>query len=187
MWVDQRGSEIIPMGECLRLLATAAKAGAVGRLAVSGPQAPVVQPVNFTYRDRSVVVRLGEGAMAAAAEGNLVAFEADELDRRAGVAWSVLVRGLAVVVEEPERLGMAHLAPVPLVPNPGDRILAIRPDVVTGRRFKMGTGRPGSPAQAEADAEEPDPGAAGAGRERKRNGAEGGGRASGSAVGTPVT
>jgi hypothetical protein len=137
MWVDRRGSEIIPLSECLRLVAAAAKHGAVGRLAVSQDQAPLVQPVNFAYRDRYVVVRLGIGAMATAASGNLVAFEVDDLDRQAGEAWSVLVRGLATPVEEHERLGTMHVAPVPLVPSPGDRVLAIRLDVVTGRRFKL--------------------------------------------------
>ena len=140
MWVDRRGSEIIPMAECLRLLAVAAKQGEVGRLAVSQAHAPMLLPVNFTYRDRRVLVRLGEGSMAQAATGNLVAFEIDHLDRRAGHAWSVVVRGLALELEGPERLGDAHIAPVPLVPAPGDRVLAVRLDVVTGRRFRLRDG-----------------------------------------------
>jgi len=144
MWVDGRGSEVLGLSECLRLLALAAKHGQVGRLAVSQEQAPLVEPVNFAYRNHSVVVRLGDGTMASAATGNMVAFEVDHLDREADLAWSVLVRGLAVAVEEPERLEAARLAPVPLVPSPGDRMLAIRPDVVTGRRFRLdGSGRRG--------------------------------------------
>jgi hypothetical protein len=139
MWVDRRGSEIIPLGECLRLLAVAAKQGEVGRLAVSRDQAPLVQPVNFSYRDRKIFVRLGTGAMGSTATGNLVAFEVDHLDRHMGQAWSVLVRGLAMAVEHGERLGDSHLAPTPLVPSPGDLILAIRLDVVTGRRFRLHT------------------------------------------------
>jgi|GEM_PF-716647 len=137
MWVDRRGSEIISLGECLRLLAVAAKQGEVGRLAVSRDQAPLVQPVNFSYRDRQIFVRLGTGAMGSTATGNLVAFEVDHLDRHIGQAWSVLVRGLAMAVDNGERLGSAHLAPTPLVPSPGDLILAIRLDVVTGRRFRL--------------------------------------------------
>lgn len=136
--MDRRGSEIIPLGECLRLLAVAAKHGAVGRLAVSCAQAPLMAPVNFTYRDRAVVVRLGEGTLAAAATGSLVAFETDVVDEQAGSAWSVLVRGLATELDGPERLGTALVAPAPLVPSPGDRVIAIRADVVTGRRFRVG-------------------------------------------------
>jgi len=133
MWVDQRGSEIIPLPECLRLLALAAKQGDVGRLAVSRQEAPVVHPVNFAYRDRRVLVRLGPGAMAEAATGALVAFEIDHLDHRVGVAWSVLVRGLALVVED----DVPSEAPTPLVPTAGDVVLGIRLDVVTGRRFVL--------------------------------------------------
>ncbi|HTZ08820.1 MAG TPA: pyridoxamine 5'-phosphate oxidase family protein [Acidimicrobiales bacterium] len=143
MWVDRRGSEIIPLSECLRLLAVAAKEGAVGRLAVSCAQAPLVAPVNFTYRDRCVVVRLGEGTMASAVTGSLVAFETDAVDAPSGTAWSVLVRGLAADVDGPERLGAALMAPVPMVPSPGDRVIAIRADVVTGRRFRVGPPDPG--------------------------------------------
>ncbi|MGA2521845.1 MAG: pyridoxamine 5'-phosphate oxidase family protein [Acidimicrobiales bacterium] len=170
MWVDQRGSEIISLNECLRLLAMAAKRGAVGRLAVSRQEAPLIQPVNFAYRDRRVLVRLGSGAMESAAIGGLVAFEVDDLDREAGRAWSVLVRGLAVALDEPERLGDAHVAPVPLVPSPGDTMLAIRLDVVTGRRFRL---HPPS-----AQGARPEGGAAAA--------HEGDGPASGSAQGTAV-
>jgi nitroimidazol reductase NimA-like FMN-containing flavoprotein (pyridoxamine 5'-phosphate oxidase superfamily) len=137
MWVDRRGSEIVPQAECVRLLATAAKQGSVGRLAVSQEHAPLVQPVNFAYQDRQIIVRVGSGAMASAATGCLVAFQVDHLDPTAGEAWSVLVRGLAVPVEEGEQLGAVHVAPVPLVPSPGDKLLAIRLDVVTGRRFSL--------------------------------------------------
>ncbi len=137
MWVDQRGSEIIPLNECLRLLAVSAKQGTVGRLAVSRQQAPLIQPVNFSFKERRVLVRLGPGAMVSAAAGGLVAFEIDDLDRDAGRAWSVLVRGLAVPLGEPERLASVHVAPIPLVPSPGDTVLAIRLDVVTGRRFRL--------------------------------------------------
>ncbi|HUY23487.1 MAG TPA: pyridoxamine 5'-phosphate oxidase family protein [Acidimicrobiales bacterium] len=154
MWVDQRGSEIIPLPECLRLLAMAAKQGAVGRLAVSREQAPLVQPVNFAYRDRRILLRLGRGAMATAATGGLVAFEVDHLDRNGGAAWSVLVRGLAVAVDEADPAA-ADVAALPLVPSPGDVVLAIRLDVVTGRRFMLHA-IPAEAAGGAPDATDPD-------------------------------
>ena len=72
--IDQRGSEVVPLPECLRLLAEAAKQGAIGRLAVSQEQAPLVRPANFTYSDRCILVRLGPGIICDAAAGALVAF-----------------------------------------------------------------------------------------------------------------
>ncbi len=138
VWIDQRGSEVVPLPECLRLLAAAAKKGAIGRIAVSQDQAPLVRPANFTYHDRYLAVRLGPGAIGSAAAGALVAFEVDEVDRENGVAWSVLVRGLATVLTpETERDTGIKVVPAPLVPEPGEMVLAIRADVVTGRRFPV--------------------------------------------------
>jgi hypothetical protein len=141
MWVDQRGSEQLPLSESLRLLAFAAKEAYVGRLAICGNRAPLVHPVNFSYRDRAVVVRLGPGTMASGASGSVVAFEVDHLDRRNGRAWSVLVRGLATPMGEPARSEVMSTDPAPLVLAPGDIVLSIHPDVVTGRRFPLRDGR----------------------------------------------
>jgi nitroimidazol reductase NimA-like FMN-containing flavoprotein (pyridoxamine 5'-phosphate oxidase superfamily) len=139
MWTDERGSELLPLAECLRLLATAAKKGSTGRLGISTAQAPIIQPVNFTYHDRHVVIRLGSGHLVDIISGSLVAFEVDDVDRDAHKAWSVLVRGLATPVEESELQAIAEFAPKPLVPEPGDMVFVVRLDVVTGRRFPLRT------------------------------------------------
>ena len=137
MWIDQRGSEVLARAECLRLVAVAAAAGAVGRVAVSGEGAPLVQPVSFAYANGQVVVRVGDGLLWRRATGRLVAFEVDGTGGSAcgPLAWSVVVRGLAWRLDE-DALGTPSAGPVPLVPAPGDRFLAIRADVVTGRRFR---------------------------------------------------
>jgi len=138
MWIDQRGSEVLTVPECHRLLAVAAKEGGIGRLGVSGEGAPIVVPVNFAVHDRQVLIRVGSGALADSVSGRLVAFETDDLDRVSGQAWSVLVRGLASRAEPTDPSGPGHL-PRPLVPIPGDTILVVRPDVVSGRRFTLKT------------------------------------------------
>ncbi len=137
MWIDQRGSEVLTVPECHRLLAVAAKEGEIGRLAVSGEGAPIVVPVNFAVHDRQVVVRVGSGTLADSVIGHLVAFETDDLDRATGQAWSVLVRGLASAAKQTGTLDPSHL-PHPLVPTPGHTIVVVRPDVVSGRRFSLG-------------------------------------------------
>jgi hypothetical protein len=98
--------------------------------------------VNFAYTDRQVLVRLGEGFMADKADGSLVAFEVDRLDQPDSVAWSVLVRGLATILSDDERQRLEDVGPRPLIPAPGQIILAIRTDVVTGRRFPVGDAAP---------------------------------------------
>jgi len=141
MWIDQRGSEVLSRIECLRLLALAGRSAVVGRLAVSTESSPVVHPVNFVFEDSRVLVRLGDGWMWATAPGRLVAFEVDGVTSECGApapcAWSVLVRGLAMRLPFSSSDDWMKREPVPAVTDPGERLLAIRPDVVTGRRFSF--------------------------------------------------
>ena len=150
MWIDERGSEVLSRAECLRLLALSAAEGSIGRLAVPTEAAPVVVPVNFAFEHGDVVLRMGGGFTWSSATDRLVAFEVDGVHGAgtgqavAPEAWSVLVRGLArqideVADDEAERDGEAvgRHAPHPLVPVPGDRFLAVRTDVVSGRRFPL--------------------------------------------------
>jgi hypothetical protein len=154
MWIDQRGSEILTRAECLRLLAVAGHAGAVGRVAAGTGSAPLVHPVNFSYDGGQVLVRLGDGTMAEHLRGQLVAFEVDALDvgdegqDGTGHGWSVLVRGLATAVRD-DMIGPApaHQLPRPLVPVAGAQLYAIRPDVVSGRRFPLRAGDVGPVAR----------------------------------------
>jgi hypothetical protein len=137
MWTDQRGSELLFLAECRRLLAGAAKEGLTGRLGISTQQAPIIQPVNFAYHQNQIVVRLGSGHMADIISGALVAFEVDHVDHKTNKAWSVLVRGLATPLEGAKGRISAKFAPTPLVPTPGDAVFVVRLDVVTGRRFPL--------------------------------------------------
>jgi hypothetical protein len=137
MWIDQRGSEILAVPECLRLLAVASKEDAIGRLAVTDGDSPLVMPLNFTFHDRGVLIRIGEGRLSELVPGSLVAFEVDRLEPGSGVAWSVLVRGLASALAPGEIPAEADAVPRPWVPEPGEQLIFIRPDVVTGRRFRV--------------------------------------------------
>ena len=136
MWIDGKGSTVLTRPECKRLLAVAASNQEVGRLGVATDQAPVVVPVNFSVRDGHVRARVGPGFVSQAAAGHLVAFEVDQVDLDSGVAWSVLVRGLATLIESPTETQLGDAAH-PLVPEPGDMVMVIRPDILTGRRFDL--------------------------------------------------
>jgi hypothetical protein len=137
MWIDQRGSEILTVPECLRLLALAAKEDHVGRLAVASGQSPLVVPLNFTFHDGGVLVRIGPGRLSELVPGSLVAFEVDRVEPDRGQAWSVLVRGLASVHTGGGTAPEGNAVPQPWVPEPGSTMLFIRPDVVSGRRFGL--------------------------------------------------
>lgn len=136
MWIDSKGSTVLPVPECRRLLALSAKGGRVGRLGIATDQAPVVIPVNFTLHGGLVLARVGTGYLSRAAAGQLVAFEVDQVDEGTGCAWSVLVRGLASLLETPTKTEL-DVAAEPLVPEPGDMVLTVRPDILTGRRFNI--------------------------------------------------
>jgi hypothetical protein len=148
MWTDQRGSELLPQAECVRLLAMGAKWGLTGRLGISTPQAPLIQPVNFGVHDGRIVIRLGPGHLEDTISDTLVAFEVDHVDPDTKEAWSVLVRGLATALEGSERDVIVSSVPAPLVPSPGETVFVVRLDVVTGRRFPVSRAEPDASARS---------------------------------------
>ncbi|MFH8491241.1 helix-turn-helix domain-containing protein [Streptomyces longisporoflavus] len=74
----------------------------VGRLAVSAPEGPTIVPVNYTVIDDAIVFRTAPGKSPARAVGTLVAFEVDHIDDALSRGWSVLVRGHARAVSDPD-------------------------------------------------------------------------------------
>jgi nitroimidazol reductase NimA-like FMN-containing flavoprotein (pyridoxamine 5'-phosphate oxidase superfamily) len=109
----------------------------VGRLAVSITNHPDIFPINYVVDHGSIVFRTAEGTkLAASVLGVAVAFEIDGYDRAAGEAWSVVVKGEAVEIEQV--LGRFDAADLPLFPwhaSPKHRFVRIEPQSVTGRRF----------------------------------------------------
>jgi nitroimidazol reductase NimA-like FMN-containing flavoprotein (pyridoxamine 5'-phosphate oxidase superfamily) len=136
----QAGWQELTKGECFGLLARQQ----VGRVAVVDDRGPVVFPVNFVLHRHMVVFRTDEGTkLDAAASGSRVAFEIDGIDAAARTGWSVVVRGEAVEVTDPQEL--ARLRKLPLLswaPGARSRYVRILPAKLTGRRIS----RPGGPA-----------------------------------------
>jgi len=135
MWIDDRGSEVLAEPECHRLLALGAKEGRHGHIGIPQQGAPMLLPLDYAVHGPDVVVRIGEGLFHQL-ESKLVAFQVDGVtpvaDAEPGEVWSVLVQGLAT-----EDAGLASMGrlPQPQVVNPGGRLVRIRTDVLTGRRF----------------------------------------------------
>lgn len=130
---DSQGLVILDREECLRLLGTVP----VGRIVFTEHALPAIRPVNFLVHDGAIVIRSGEGEkLTAAADGAVVAFEADEFDADARTGWSVTAVGPAAAVTDAD--SVAALSALPLVPwAPGDRSRFIRLQVVhvSGRRL----------------------------------------------------
>ncbi len=130
VWIDARGSDVLDLPECRRLLAIGAKEGLHGHLGVSLEGAPLVLPVNYLVHGPDVVLRIGEGVFGRLSDRPLASFQVDGV--AGGRVWSVLVRGLAIE-EDPEEI--AADLPRPWVVEWGHRAVRLRSDVVTGRRF----------------------------------------------------
>jgi hypothetical protein len=109
----------------------------VGRLAVAIANHPDIFPVNYVVDHASVVFRTAEGTkLAAAVLGEAVAFETD--GESEGEAWSVVVKGRAVEIEQ--MYEMFDALDLPLYPwhaAPKHRFVRILPELVTGRRFRV--------------------------------------------------
>ncbi len=124
--------------ECLRLLAE----NGVGRLAVSGKDAPVIRPVNYAFDQpsQSIVFRTAPGSkFYTLLRQNTAAFEVDGLDHEARSGWSVIVVGATEEVTNP--VDLRRLDGLDLDQwAPGDKPhwVRIRAWTVSGRRIDPG-------------------------------------------------
>ncbi len=137
-------AEIVELerAEALALLASVD----VGRVVFSHEALPAVRPVTFVLVDSAVVFRVShDSTLARTLRGNVVAFEADDLDRGCRTGWSVVVTGLAELVEpgtEHDRITGA--LPEPWAPGVHDRVVRIQAQLVSGRRIRrIGGNAPG--------------------------------------------
>ena len=118
--------------KCLALLPTVS----VARIGVSQDAIPAILPVNFVLHDGAVIIRSGAGSKLAATLANaVVAVEVDDFDPNGRTGWSVLVRGIARVIDDPAGLAAVSLLPLqPWAEDGNDQFIAIDLQLVTGRR-----------------------------------------------------
>ncbi|MFF7313499.1 pyridoxamine 5'-phosphate oxidase family protein [Streptomyces sp. NPDC008137] len=121
--------------ECRGLLST----HGVGRLAVTTDAGPVVLPVNYSVVDGDIVFRTDPGSAPSQAAGDRVAFEVDRIDEAFSEGWSVLVRGPASTVTDPEEVARLkeQAYSEPWAGGRRELWLRIQPGAVTGRRITV--------------------------------------------------
>lgn len=129
--------------ECWRLLGSAP----VGRLGVLVDSAPEIYPVNHVVDGVSIVFRTDPGSKLRGLDRSpSVCFEVDELDPGATAGWSVLLKGKAADITDPDDLQRARRLPLRFwVAGERDHWVRITPVEVTGRRIVVGKERPASP------------------------------------------
>jgi nitroimidazol reductase NimA-like FMN-containing flavoprotein (pyridoxamine 5'-phosphate oxidase superfamily) len=124
----------LTLDECMRRLAH----GGIGRVAYCDEAGPIVVPVNYcTTAAGEVVFRTGPGSkLSAILTSAAVAFEVDGIDPIYHGGWSVVVRGIAHLVDDTdERDRLADLPLSPWVTPSRDIFVRITPAHITGRRI----------------------------------------------------
>ena len=110
---------------------------ALGRVGLTSAALPVVLPVNYAATELGIVIRTTRGSkFDAAMANNVVCFEVDGADPVTHDGWSVVVTGIARVLEGAERERAQRLAVPHWVDDDADNYLAIPYEKVTGRRLR---------------------------------------------------
>jgi nitroimidazol reductase NimA-like FMN-containing flavoprotein (pyridoxamine 5'-phosphate oxidase superfamily) len=129
--------EILPADVCLRFL----QQGSLGRLAFAIAGQPEIFPVNYSMDGDVIMLRTAPGTKLRHAPHRRVAFEIDGVDADAGVAWSVVVKGLLEDIttrSDPFSIARREVQVNTLAPGERRHSLAIYPAEISGRRFPIG-------------------------------------------------
>jgi nitroimidazol reductase NimA-like FMN-containing flavoprotein (pyridoxamine 5'-phosphate oxidase superfamily) len=115
---------------CLALLGSVA----FGRVVFTHRALPAIRPVNHIVDNGHIIIRssLGSGITGAARDGTVVAYEADQIDPDSRTGWSVVVTGLARLVDDPDDLARYQQLLDPWVDGRMDCVISIPADLVTG-------------------------------------------------------
>jgi Pyridoxamine 5'-phosphate oxidase len=124
----------------------------LGRVVFTSRALPAIQPVTHLIEDGHVIIRTDENMAlvnaARAERGTVVAYQADELDPTSHTGWSVVITGLARLVENPEEAAGYEKALRRQVHGKKGCVIRIYPELVAGVEFADGDGSgalPGEP------------------------------------------
>jgi nitroimidazol reductase NimA-like FMN-containing flavoprotein (pyridoxamine 5'-phosphate oxidase superfamily) len=130
---DNRHRRLVELdrAECLDLLGSVS----FGRIVFTYKALPAIRPVNHILRRGEVIIRshLGSAMVSAAADGAVVAYEADDIDPVEHVGWSVVVTGHARLITDPELIARYYDQLEPWTDDFSmDYVLYIESELVTG-------------------------------------------------------
>ena len=132
------------MGELMELsrseCETLLRRGVIGRVAIATPTGPHVMPLNYSVSGSSVVVCTTPYSMLGTyGRDSMLAFEIDHFEHPRQRGWSVVVRGRAEAVEDPDELrNLVRVLPRPWAAGRRSLYLRIPLTEVTGRRLGDG-------------------------------------------------
>jgi len=131
MYSDGSALQQLSRDECLMLMASAS----VGRIIYTRRALPAVELVNFVLDHGDIVIRTGpSGKLATAARGDVVAFEADELDLAGQSGWSVTAIGPSSEVTDLAEIGrLRDIGLGSWAPGEREHFIRISPQLMNGR------------------------------------------------------
>ncbi|WP_396912249.1 pyridoxamine 5'-phosphate oxidase family protein [Mycolicibacterium sp.] len=137
------GREVIELSaaEAMDLLASVE----YGRVVFTRDALPAIRPVNHLVDTGRDIVRtrltatLASTVRSRSPHAPVVAYEADDIDPRQRVGWSVVVTGLATTITDPDDIARYEQLLHPWVNKVMDTIVAIDPEIITGVRIVAAT------------------------------------------------
>jgi nitroimidazol reductase NimA-like FMN-containing flavoprotein (pyridoxamine 5'-phosphate oxidase superfamily) len=126
-------TEVLDIHDCWKYLRSAS----ICRIALTAAGAPEIFPVNYVPDYGTVVFRTGPGTkLNAVLGGNAVALEADGLNTYGTIAWSVIIKGTAKVIDTQEAFQEAAEAGLsPWQHGSKEHLVRVTPTEISGRRF----------------------------------------------------
>ena len=130
-----RTMERLDRDECIKLMER--HPACVGRVALAGPR-PVIFPVNYAIDRGNVVFRTDPGTkFDAAVNESYVAFEVDWVEPSWQIGWSVVVRGQAHEITDPEELQRVRRLPLlPWTEGDKEKFVSVDTTLISGRRLQ---------------------------------------------------
>jgi nitroimidazol reductase NimA-like FMN-containing flavoprotein (pyridoxamine 5'-phosphate oxidase superfamily) len=119
--------------DCVALLSGGAQ---VGRAVFTERAMPAVVPINFIVSDDAIVMcTAADTRLALAATRGVLAFQVDDIDPGTRSGWSVVVVGVAEVVDGAEDQARLRCVLEPWAPGNNDVYIRLPLKVVTGRQI----------------------------------------------------
>ena len=137
---DESPLEILSTADCLRLL----RSVPIGRLVHTYAGLPAIRLINFLVDDDTIVFTTGPGDKLRASErGDVVAFEADDVDNERHTGWTVTAIGHLSVVTADEAAALRRNLPLHSWMPIGDpHLVRLGIESVHGRRLLSWGRRP---------------------------------------------
>jgi nitroimidazol reductase NimA-like FMN-containing flavoprotein (pyridoxamine 5'-phosphate oxidase superfamily) len=126
-----RRLEELPRDEAIELLSSVS----MGRIGFTIGGLPTIRPVNHVVDGDDIVIRTHLESTMSACDGAVVAYETDRLDRRTRTGWSVIVTGVASVMDNPLEIDRFENLVHPWIDQPVTYLLRIKSDVVDGLKL----------------------------------------------------